>query len=246
MRRVATDCEAVRQVVLASTRLESEKVSVVPPAAVPAAFAESRIDPATARDRLAVPADARVVGLFGMRAWQGWKELLQAGVIVRRDIPAVHLVFAGCHSRRQAAAVLQVAAETGLGGAVTAVRDDDPARLLAACDLVVDASWAGTSVGAALAPAMAMGRPVVATALAGNAELVTDGESGSWCRPATWRRWPRPSRGCSAMPTSLTASPPPRGKRATGAFSLAGRVEILEAVYRGATNPGTPLTPSDT
>jgi type III pantothenate kinase len=50
--------------------------------------------------------------------------------------------------------------------------------VLAACDVVVDASWAGTGTTGTIREAMALGRPVVATAIAGNGELVQDGVTG--------------------------------------------------------------------
>lgn len=234
VRRVITDCAAVRRVLLGSTRLDAGKIAVVPPAADPLAFDPTLLGPAAARERLALPRDARVVGLFGMRAWQGWKELLQSVATLKLEIPAIHLLLAGCHSRRQAAAVLQVGAETGLEGRVTALRDDDPALVLAASEVVVDASWAGTSVGAALPAAMAMGRPVVVTALGGNVELVEDGESGIVVPPrdvatlaAAVGRLLRDDDLASRLAVAGRA-------RTAGAFSLTRRVDALESAYRQA------------
>ncbi|MBI4916957.1 MAG: glycosyltransferase family 4 protein [Acidobacteria bacterium] len=249
VRRVIADCDAVRRVLLASSRLDPGKVAVVPPAADPAVFDASRVEPGIARRHLAVPPAARLVGLFGMRAWQGWKELLQAVAMARHEIGDIHLVLAGCTSRRQVAAVLQVAAETGLAGAVTAVRSDhDPAGLLAACDVVVDASWAGTSVGAALLPAMALGRPVAATALAGNVELVADGESGILVPPrdtATLAAAVARLLRDGELAARLAAA---GHERAVGPFSLERRLDAVEAVYRAAAagDDNGAVTPADT
>ncbi|WP_308375756.1 glycosyltransferase [Streptomyces sp. MMS20-AI2-20] len=63
--------------------------------------------------------------------------------------------------------------------------------------------------------AMACGRPVVASAVGGQLDTVAAPATGSWCRPATPRRWPRPWRACS--PTRRDARPagwlPPPGAR---------------------------------
>jgi glycosyltransferase involved in cell wall biosynthesis len=50
--------------------------------------------------------------------------------------------------------------------------------VLGACDIVTDASWAGTGITGTVREAMAMERAVVATDCAGNRELVVDGEVG--------------------------------------------------------------------
>jgi glycosyltransferase involved in cell wall biosynthesis len=169
--------------------------------------------------------------------------------MARREIDGIHLVLAGCASRRQVAAVLQVAAETGLAGAVTAVRaDHDPAGLLAACDVVVDASWAGTSVGAALLPAMALGRPVAATALAGNVEVVADGESGILVPPrdvATLAAAVARLLRDGELAARLAAA---GHERAVGPFSLERRLDAVEAVYRAAAagDDNGAVTPADT
>ncbi len=56
-------------------------------------------------------------------------------------------------------------------------RTDMP-DVLAACDVVAEASWAGTGITGTIREAMAMGRAVVATDCGGNRELVVDGEVG--------------------------------------------------------------------
>ena len=54
----------------------------------------------------------------------------------------------------------------------------DMPEVLAACDVVVDASWAGTGITGTIREAMALGRPVIASDCGGNSELVTDDECG--------------------------------------------------------------------
>ena len=56
-------------------------------------------------------------------------------------------------------------------------RTDMP-QVLAACDIVVDASWAGTGITGTIREAMAIGRAVVATDCGGNRELVGEKEKG--------------------------------------------------------------------
>src|SRR3979411_841333 len=67
-------------------------------------------------------------------------------------------------------------------GAAVEYRDDMP-NVFASCDLVVDASWAGTGITGTIREAMAMRKPVIATDCGGNRELVSPPEVG-WLIPA--------------------------------------------------------------
>jgi glycosyltransferase involved in cell wall biosynthesis len=60
-------------------------------------------------------------------------------------------------------------------------RTDMPS-VFASCDLVVDASWAGTGITGTIREAMAMQKPVIATDAGGNRELVSSPEVG-WLIP---------------------------------------------------------------
>lgn len=105
--------------------------------------------------------------------------MLKAWPTVLRRLPGARLLLAACAGPGDRDEVLDLAAEMGLGGTV-AVTDEgfDTPALLAAADLVADASWAGAGVSLAVRDAMALGRPVVAVARDGNLELVQAGLSG--------------------------------------------------------------------
>ena len=60
-------------------------------------------------------------------------------------------------------------------------RTDMP-NVFASCDVVVDASWAGTGITGTIREAMAMRKPVIATDAGGNRELVSSPEVG-WLIP---------------------------------------------------------------
>ena len=55
-------------------------------------------------------------------------------------------------------------------------------NVFASCDVVVDASWAGTGITGTIREAMAMEKPVIATDAGGNAELVSSPDVG-WLVP---------------------------------------------------------------
>jgi glycosyltransferase involved in cell wall biosynthesis len=208
---------------------------VVPGSADLARFDPRRADPRGFRDTLAVPETARLIGQVGVREWKGWKHALAALPAIRAAIPEAHLLLVGCSSERQRRAMLELVHEAGLSDAVsvTAAREDMP-EVLAACEVVVDASWAGTGVSGAIREAMAMARPVVATRIAGNRELVEDGVSGLLVPP-------RDAPTLAAAVTRLLRDHELAARvgeaarsRVSSEFSVERRAARLEAVYRDA------------
>ncbi len=182
--RIVCVAESIRQVVVGSGRIAPDRVSVVYAGVDLERFDPARADPAKVRAEFGIPETARVVGHVGMRDWKGWKELLRAFPAVRADHPDAHLLLVACTSEAQRAGVAELARDLGVAGAVTApmARSDMP-DVLAACAVVVDPSWAGTGITGTIREAMALGKPVVATSVAGNPELVEDGVSGILVAP---------------------------------------------------------------
>jgi glycosyltransferase involved in cell wall biosynthesis len=165
--RIVCVAESVRRVVIATGRVPAHKVGVIYAGVDLERFDPARTHPEVVRAELGIPAEASVVGHVGMRDWKGWKEVLTAFPAIRADHPRSHLLLVACRSEAQREGVLELAREMGLTGAVTATMERrDMPDVLAACDVVVDASWAGTGITGTIREAMALGKPVVATAVA--------------------------------------------------------------------------------
>jgi glycosyltransferase involved in cell wall biosynthesis len=179
VQRIVAVCQHVRDVVMECTGVPASRVVVVYGGTDTQRFDPHTARPLRVREELRIPAGARLVGHGGLSDWKGWKELLAAFPRVVASHPDAYLLLMGCASGRQCADTLEVVREVGLEGrvAVTGVRDD-MADVLAACDVVVDASWAGVGISGTLREAMALAKPVVATRVGGHAELVDDGETG--------------------------------------------------------------------
>jgi glycosyltransferase involved in cell wall biosynthesis len=145
-------------------------------------FDVERFDPATSgaamRRVWAVPEDALLVGMaasFKSRK-KGQEDFLKAASEVLRASPDAHFVLAGDGSPERAQALareLGIAERVHFPGFVS----DMPAAF-AAMDVVVCASTRGEGLTGSVREALAMARPVVSTDVAGNRELVRDGESG--------------------------------------------------------------------
>ncbi len=233
--KVVAVCEAIRQVVLRSTGLPAEKVVTVYAGVDTERFHPQRVDTFAFRRELGVAPHVPLVGHVGIRDWKGWRELLAAFVEVRRKLPAVELVLVGCSSKTQREAVLQYAASLGLGSGVhaTLARTDMP-EVLAACNLVVDPSWAGTGITGTIREAMALEKPVVATTVGGNGELVQDGECGLLIPPRDVASL------AAAIVRLLSDAELARGLgqaariRVVAGFSTAMRGQRLESLYTQA------------
>jgi sugar transferase (PEP-CTERM/EpsH1 system associated) len=144
----------------------------------------ARVDPAEAtrlRASFGIGPDAFVIGTVGrFDAIKNLPMLVRALHAACRTRPQIRGLLVGDGPER--AAIERQVAEAGLAGRVVFAGHRDDARSLTACmDLFVLASLSeGTSV--ALLEAMSASVPVVVTAVGGNPEIVTDGQTG-WLVP---------------------------------------------------------------
>ncbi len=223
--------EAVREVVVATGRLRPERVHVIHAGTDVALFDPARADGARIRRELGLAPDALVVGLASVRAWKGWRELVRAFARIADRHAEARLLLAACpdEARDQ---VREAAGAAGIGEeTVTTGERRDMPDVLAACDVVVDASWAGTGITGTVREAMALERAVLATDCAGNRELVLDGEVGVLVPP-------RDVPALTSALDRLLADPDLRRRlgaaarrRVVAHFSTEHRLDRLEALY---------------
>lgn len=136
-----------------------------------------------ARAAWGVPAAAPLVMSVGRFVpYKGYHDLVDAAAYMHRDVPDAHWVLIGDGELKSA--LTAQAAERGLEKHVHVIgwRDDVP-ELLAHSDLFVLPSH-GEHFGRVVIEAMAMAKPVVATASGGVPEIVQDGETGLLVPPA--------------------------------------------------------------
>lgn len=131
---------------------------------------------ARARELLGASSDDRLLVAVARHEYpKGLDVLLRALPRVRAEIPEVRLVVAG-REGNHTAALRALVAELGIEDAVMLLGSrKDVAELLCAADLFVLPSRREGFPGAVL-EAMALGAPIVATAIAGVSEAVADGE----------------------------------------------------------------------
>ena len=225
--------DAVREVVIHSGGLRANSVHTIHGGTDPGVFDSGRADGTRLRHDFGIDPNHIVVGQVSVRDWKGWSDLVAAFTLIAPRFPVARLLLVGCEPETERTKVEIAVHESGLDGRVVTLpyRADMP-EVLAACDVVVDASWAGTGITGTIREAMSMQRSVVATDCGGNLELVIDGEVGLVV----------PSRDPEALAAALArliGDPDLRGpfgaagrRRVVDHFSTEKRIDKLEKLYR--------------
>ena len=159
-----------------------------------AKFDAARVDRFAARNTLGITDDDKVLALVGqITPWKGQEEAIRALARVREEHPTAILLLVGeakfiaratrYDNRAYLRRLHELTAQLGLGEAVRFLgeREDVP-EILRACDVALLPSWE-EPFGRAAVEAMAMGAPVVATAIGGPPEIITDGVDGTLVQP---------------------------------------------------------------
>jgi sugar transferase (PEP-CTERM/EpsH1 system associated) len=199
----------------------------------------------TPGDRFSRAPGDRVVSVGRLAAVKDYPTLLRAARRVVDALPSFHLDLVGDGPERTALESLR--SELGLDGHVTFLgeRHDVRERLQAADVFVLSSTSEGLSL--ALLEALASGLPIVATRVGGNAQVVTDGETGRLVPPSD------PGALAEALIDVLTDRPRQSAmgraarRRAEEHFSLTavmGRYESLYSELLGAKSAPSPGVPS--
>lgn len=141
------------------------------------------VDGAALREDAGIAPDQKLVTLPGaLVEKKGTRFFLEAAARLVRERDDLHFWIVGRGSRE--AALRELCAKLGIAGHVAFLgqRSDMPA-IYAASNLVVCASIKGEGLTGTLREALAMARPVVTTDVAGNTELVEEGQTGYVARP---------------------------------------------------------------
>ena len=230
---VVTVCEDIKRVVVRSAGVPAGKVHVVYAGVDLSRFDPARADGASVRREWNVPVEAKLLLQVGARDWKGWREVVSAGALLAERIPDLVVAIVACKDEPEKERVRAFAREHGIQDRVRAIgfRTDMP-DVLAAADVVADLSYEGLGITGTIREAMALGRPVVASAAGGNPELVEDGTSGLLVPPRD------PAALASAVERVI--GDPVLGarlgraarERVVAGFSTDVRLDRIEALYR--------------
>ena len=161
----------------------SRRQSLVYPGASLDAFDPAKLPaPSTVRAKLGLPADGALIGMVGrLQRWKGMHTFIAAMARVRAVRPDVRAVIVGAPHETEPAYAGELHAQAtalGLGRALTfAGFQSNIPEWMQAMDVFVHASDR-EPFGIVVIEAMALGKPVIAGAAGGPAEIIVDGESG--------------------------------------------------------------------
>ena len=189
------------------------------------------VDAERIRDELGLEPGHALITQVGIRSWRGNDDVLDAMTRVRAAAPHARLLFVGAPPPR-IATLREKARRRGLDGVVSVFghREDIP-EILAASDLVVDASYAGLGLTGSLREALAVETPVIGTNLEGIPELIADGETGLLVPPRNPEALAQAMLRTLENPTRAKAMARAGRKRVEDRFSMAIKIRRTEALY---------------
>jgi glycosyltransferase involved in cell wall biosynthesis len=173
--RVIAVSEAVKDDIMAYDGLSSDKITVLYNGVEEGRFAG--VDGAGARSGLRIPTDAIVVGTVGrLKHQKGQKYLVEAMSMVLKEFPHTVLLIVGDGSA--GSELSELVKQRGIEDRAifTGSRRDVPAMLAAMDIFVFPSLWEG--LPNALVEAMAAGKPIIATDIKPNREVLGPERTG--------------------------------------------------------------------
>jgi len=203
------------------------------------------LPPLRLRAELGLSPEARLVGVVSvLRSWKGHPDFLRAACDVKKRWPNTYFIIVGEGPRRSQIEgdLLQMGIEEFVF--LIGHRDEIP-QILQDLDVFVLPSYANEGVPQALLQAMAMQRPVVATAVGGIPEVVTSGKEGLLCEPQNPKALASNILQILENPSEAEKMGRTARQRVIKHFSLERMVDRLEDIYyRMLNNKGRPMEPS--
>jgi L-malate glycosyltransferase len=196
---IVANSEFTLRAFLAGTRFR-KLAAAVPNPVDTERFDPRRYDTAGARDTLGLSASAHVLAMVAqITPWKAQDDAIRIHALLRsRGIESELLLvgnplFVGPQTyfdnTNYMRSLRTLADERGVGNSVHFLGwHDDVPQILAASDVVLLPSWR-EPFGRAVAEAMSMAKPVVATSTGGTREILRDGQEGLVLSPRSPRRW---------------------------------------------------------
>jgi len=179
--KVVAVAEAVKRMLIQTGKVDPNKVQVVYGGVDPEEFHPDVSGDAVRAELFGGAASVPVVGIVANYNQKSDKKkahgvFLQAAAETLRQVPDARFLVVGEGDREP---LEQLCSELGIAEHMVfaGFRSDVP-QMLAAMDVSVNASTEGEGLTGALRESLAMAKPVVATNVGGNLELVRNGETG--------------------------------------------------------------------
>ncbi|MBI2160606.1 MAG: glycosyltransferase family 4 protein [Candidatus Rokubacteria bacterium] len=221
-------CESIKRGLVAQG-VPAEKIHVIYSGTDTDRF-NPQADGSGIRRELGLSPDHFLFTQIGVRSWRGNDDTIDALALVAARAPQARLLIVGARGPR---ILYDRARARGIADRVHVLgyREDIP-EILAGSDCCVDASYAGLGITGMLREALAVETAVVASDLAGNPELVIDGETGLLFPP---RDVPALARAMLRMADEgafRDATARAGRKLVEARFSTRAKLDAIEALYR--------------
>jgi glycosyltransferase involved in cell wall biosynthesis len=223
-------CESIKRGLVAAG-VDAAKVEVIYSGTDLTRF-HPGLDGRRIRAELGLGPEHVLVTQVGIRSWRGNDDVMEAMTRVCHAAPHARLLFVGAPLPR-IPLLREKAFRRGIGDAVLVLghREDVP-EILAASDLVVDASYAGLGLTGSLREALAVETPVIGTDLEGHPELILEGETGLLVPPRNPDALAQAILRLIDNPTGARAMARAGRKRVEAQFSMALKIQRTEALYQ--------------
>jgi glycosyltransferase involved in cell wall biosynthesis len=222
-------CESIKRG-LVGAGVPAEKIEVIYSGTDLGRF-HAGVDGRRIRGELGLGPEHTLVTQVGIRSWRGNDDVLEAMTRVCHALPHARLLFVGAPPPR-VFSLRDRAFRRGIGESVHVLghREDIP-EILAASDLVVDASYAGLGLTGSLREALAVETPVIGTNLEGHPELILEGETGLLVPPRNPDALAQAILRMLENPTRAKAMARAGRKRVEAHFSMTQKIQRTEALY---------------
>jgi glycosyltransferase involved in cell wall biosynthesis len=222
-------CESIKRG-LVGAGVPAEKIEVIYSGTDLGRF-HPGVDGRRIRAELGLGPEHTLVTQVGVRSWRGNDDVLESMTRVCHALPHARLLFVGAPPAR-VVSMRDRAFRRGIGESVHVLghREDIP-EILAASDLVVDASYAGLGLTGSLREALAVETPVIGTNLEGHPELILEGETGSLVPPRNPDALAQAILRMLENPTRAKTMARAGRKRVEAHFSMIQKIQRTEALY---------------
>lgn len=172
-------CDYIKEIVIRSGKIKSEKVFTVYAGTDIDIFDPEKENGLSLREEIGFSGEDEILCQVGIREWRGWRTAIETFFLVKKERPNAKLLLVGAKDDEKIKEVKEYGKKFNIGSemVVLGYRKDN-VRVAAVQDIGLDLSYDGVGITGTLREALAMEKPVVASDVGGNRELVINGEVG--------------------------------------------------------------------